>query len=313
MASPVPPVSCDVVLKDGSTVAFRTSSDADVPLVRRFFEGLSSESQYQRFHGLPHLDDQRIRRLIAESADSCVLLACCGARIVGVAGFYRSQGAPHRAEAAFAIADALQGRGMGTRFLERLAEHARERGIRFFDAEVKSDNRGMLDVFAESGFELTQTVGSGVTHVVLSLEPSTLFAGKAARRARVAATASIRPFFEPRSVAVIGASRRRGKIGSEIFHNLIAAGFTGTLTAVHPSVAEIEGHPAYTSVSAIPGDLDLAIVAVPAADVPAVVDDCIAKGVRGICVISAGFGETGSEGAEREAELLTNVAMRDAG
>lgn len=311
MASPVPPVPCDVVLKDGSTVVFRTSCDEDVPLVRRFFEGLSSKSQYQRFHGLPRLDDQRIRQLIAETTDSCVLLACCGARIVGVAGFYRNPEAPHRAEAAFAIADALQGRGMGTRLLERLSEHARERGIRVFDADVKSDNRGMLDVFADSGFALTQTVESGVTHVVLSLTPSPLFAGKAAQRARVAATASIRPFFQPRSVAVIGASRQRGKIGSEIFHNLIAAGFTGTLSAVHPAAAEIQGHPAHRSVAAIPDEVDLAIVAVPAADVPGVVDDCIAKGVRGICVISAGFGETGAEGAEREAVLLAKV--RNAG
>src|SRR5688572_3454124 len=311
MASPVLPVPCDVVLKDGSTVVFRTSREQDVASVRRFFEDLSVESQYQRFHGLPHFDEERIRRLIAETADSCVLLACCGTRIVGVAGFYRTPAEPHRAEAAFAIADALQGRGMGTRFLERLAEHARERGIRFFDADVKSENRGMLDVFAESGFELTQTVESGVTHVALSLEPSAVFAEKAAQRARLAATASIRPFFEPRSVAVIGASRHRGKIGSEIFHNLIAAGFTGPLSAVHPDVPAIEGHEAYRSVSAIPGDVDLAIIAVPAADVLRAVDDCIAKGVRGICVISAGFAETGPEGATRETELLMRV--RNAG
>jgi acetate---CoA ligase (ADP-forming) len=311
MASPALPVSCDVVLKDGSTVVFRTSRDEDVPLVRRFFENLSLESQYQRFHGLPHLDDEQIRRLIAETADSCVLLACCGTRIVGVAGFYRNQSAPHRAEAAFAIADALQGRGVGTRFLERLAEHARERGISVFDADVKPDNRGMLDVFAESGFELTETVESRITHVVLSLEPSALFAEKAARRARVAATASLRPFFEPRSVAVIGANRQRGKIGSEVFHNLIAAGFTGTLSPVHQRAAEIEGHPAYRSVSAIPADVDLAVIAVPAAHVLAAVNDCIAKGVRGICVISAGFAETGAEGAGREAELLSKI--RDAG
>jgi acetyl coenzyme A synthetase (ADP forming)-like protein len=311
MVSPVFPDSCDVVLKDGSTVAFRTSHAQDVPPVRRFFESLSVESQYERFLGLPLLDDERIRRLIAETSDSCVLLACCGSRIVGLAGFYRNPLVPERAEVAFAIADALQGRGMGTRLLERLAEHARERHIAAFEANVKSDNRRMLDVFAESGLAITKNIESGVTHLVLSLAPSTAFDEKAARRGRVAATASMRPFFEPRSVAVIGASRHRGKIGSEILHNLIATGFTGTLSAVHPSATEIEGHRAYPSVSAVPGDVDLAIIAVPAAAVLTSVDDCIAKGVRGICVISAGFAETGPEGAEREAELLTKV--RDAG
>jgi acetyl coenzyme A synthetase (ADP forming)-like protein len=303
--------SCDVVLKDGSTVVFRASREDDVPTVRRFFESLSVESQYQRFLGLPRLDDDRIRRLIAETPDSCVLLACCGSRIVAVAGFYRNGLVPDRAEVAFAIADALQGRGIGTRLLERLAEHARERIISVFDAEVKSDNGRMLEVFVESGYAFTQSIESGVTHLVLSLAPSSTFAEKAASRARVAATASIRPFFEPRSVAVIGASRHRGKIGSEILHNLIANGFTGALSAVHPIAKEIEGHAAYTSVSAIPGDVDLAIIAVPAADVLTVVDDCIAKGVRGICIISAGFAETGPEGAEREAALLTKV--RNAG
>ena len=311
MASPVLPAPCDVVLRDGSTVVFRTSRDEDVAAVRRFFENLSTDSRYQRFHGLPHLDDGRVRRLIAETPDSCVLLACCGARIVGVAGFYRNPSLPQRAEVAFAIADVLQGRGMGTRFLERLAEHARERGIHFFDAEVKADNRRMHDVFAESGFALTEKVEAGIAHIALSLTPSALLADKAAVRARVAATASMRAFFEPRSVAVIGASRRRAKIGSEIFHNLIAAGFTGTLQAVHPSATEIEGRRAYSSVGAIPGEVDLAVIAVPAADVLSAVDDCIAKGVRGICVISAGFAETGSEGAAREAELVTKI--RDAG
>ena len=120
MSSPVLPDACDIVLRDGSTVVFRPSTDADVQPVGAFFESLSRESQYERFFGLPHLDDQRIRRLIAETDDSCVLLACCGPRIVGVAGFYRNERSSERAEVAFAIADGFQGRGLGTRLLERL-------------------------------------------------------------------------------------------------------------------------------------------------------------------------------------------------
>ena len=109
MPSPVFPPACDVVLRDGSTVAFRTSRDEDVALVRRFFENLSAQSRYQRFLGLPRLDQSRIRQLIAETADSCVLLAWCGGQIVGVAGFYRDPAVADRAEVAFAIADAFQG------------------------------------------------------------------------------------------------------------------------------------------------------------------------------------------------------------
>ena len=312
MPSPAFPTSCDVVLRDGSTVAFRTSRDEDVALVRRFFENLSAQSRYQRFLGLPRLDEARIRRLIAETTDSCVLLAWCGGQIVGVAGFYRDPGVHDRAEVAFAIADAFQGRGVGTRLLERLAEHARDRGINIFVADVQADNRQMLGVFAESGYASTQKVESGVTRVALSLEMSPAVAERAARRARVAATASMRGFFEPKSVAVVGAGRHRGKIGHEIFNNLISAGFTGRLTAVHPTASEILGQPAYPSAFQIPGPVDLAVIVVPAAAVLAAVDDCLEKGVHALCIISAGFGETGPAGAAQEAEIVDRVRQAGA-
>lgn len=311
MSTPVQFDSCDVVLRDGSTVTLRTAAEADVPSIQQFFERLSPVSLYQRFHSLPRLDSSRIRLLVAEGSDALVLVATHTGHIVALAGYYPGKGSTHRAEVAFAIADELQGRGLGTRLLERLAESARERNVRWFEADVQSENRKMLDVFAESGFSLTQNAESGVTHVVLSLEPSTLYADKAAHRARVAATASMRVFFEPKSVAVIGAGRERGKIGSEILNNLVEAGFTGTLSVVHPRATDIQGQGAYRTVADIPGPVDLAMVVVPAADVLGVVDDCIRKGVRGICVISAGFGESGPEGARREAALVEKI--RNAG
>ncbi|MGB2716528.1 MAG: GNAT family N-acetyltransferase [Vicinamibacterales bacterium] len=311
MSAPVSVDCCDVVLRDGSTVTLRTAAEADVPAIQQFFERLSPISLYQRFHSLPRLDTSRIRLLVAEGSDALVLVATLTGRIVAMAGYYPRKGNTHKAEVAFAIADELQGRGLGTRLLERLAEAARERNVRWFEADVQSENQKMIDVFSESGFSLTQNVESGVTHVVLSLEPSLLYADKAAHRARVAATASMRVFFEPKSVAVIGASRERGKIGSEIVNNLVEAGFTGTLSVVHPSATDIQGHQAYRTVADIPGPVDLAMVVVPAADVLAVVDDCIRKGVRGICVISAGFGESGPEGAKREAALVEKI--RNAG
>jgi acetate---CoA ligase (ADP-forming) len=307
MPAPVPVECCDVVLRDGSTVTLRTAVEADVAVVQQFFEHLSPQSLYQRFHSVPRLDLSRIRALVDEGSDALVLIAIHTGRVVAMAGYYPRRRHPGRAEVAFAIADELQGRGLGTRLLERLAESARERNVRWFEADVQSENRKMLDVFAESGFSLTQNVEAGVTHVVLSLEPSVLYVDKAAHRARVAATASMRAFFEPKSVTVIGASRERGKIGSEILSNLAEAGFTGSLSVVHPTATEIQGHRAYRTISDVGGPVDLAMVVVPAADVLDVVDDCIRKGVRGICVISAGFGESGPEGARREAELVEKI------
>ena len=121
----------------------------------------------------------------------------------------------------------------------------------------------------------------------------------------------MKAFFEPRVVAVVGANRERGKIGSEILHNLAAAGFTGTIVPVHPAAPTIEGFTAYPRVIDIPGPVDLAVVVVPAAHVLAAVDDCIDKHVPAICVISAGFSECDADGRAREAVLVDRI--REAG
>ena len=149
---------------------------------------------------------------------------------------------------AFAIADAFQGRGIGTRLLEQLASLARTERVRTFDAYVLGGNRKMMDVFLESGFRVSRRIEGGVFHVELSLEPTLEFAEKAAKRSQLAATASMKGFFEPRTVAVAGANRERGKIGSEILHNLQTAGFTGTIIPVHPTAKELQGLRAYPRV-----------------------------------------------------------------
>jgi acetyl coenzyme A synthetase (ADP forming)-like protein len=117
-------------------------------------------------------------------------------------------------------------------------------------------------------------------------------------------TGRLTSFFRPQVVAVVGASRERNKIGSEILHNLLTTGFAGTIVPVHPVAAEILGLKAYARVIAIPSAVDLAIIAVPALRVEAVVDDCIEKGVQAICIITAGFAECGEEGRVRERGIV---------
>ena len=112
--------------------------------------------------------------------------------------------------------------------------------------------------------------------------------------------------FRPRSVAVIGASRRPGSIGSAIFKNLLAHGFDGPVYPVNPSARVVQSVLAYPSVRDIPGDVDLAVIAVPSKQVLAEVEACGQKGVKGVVVITAGFKETGAEGGARE------VALREA-
>ncbi len=298
----------DVVVRDGSTVCLRRVTESDVPALQTFLRTLSVDSLYHRFMGLPALTDARVRALAAADARmGTALVVESQGRIVAFAGFYRDPKHLNRAEVAFVVSDALQGHGIGTRLLERLAAIASEQGIDTFDAEVLGDNRRMLDVFRDSGFAVATAVERGVCRVTLSLSMTDAFADKAAARSRAAATASMKAFFEPRTVAVIGANRERGKIGSEILHNLSTYGFTGTVVAVHPSAAQIDGIRAYPRIGDIPGPVDLAVIVVPALHVLAAVDECIAKDVRAICVISAGFSECGEDGRVREAALVDRI------
>lgn len=124
------------------------------------------------------------------------------------------------------------------------------------------------------------------------------------------AVQSLSAFFAPRSVAVIGASRKPGTISGELFHNLLRYEFTGTLYPVNPNASVVQGVTAYPTVEEIPGVVDLAVIVVPAASVLEVARSCARKGVLALIVISAGFAESGAEGRERQEELVRIV--RDA-
>ncbi|MDH5441873.1 MAG: CoA-binding protein, partial [Candidatus Bathyarchaeota archaeon] len=112
-------------------------------------------------------------------------------------------------------------------------------------------------------------------------------------------------FFKPRSIAVVGASRDPEKVGHRIFKNLIDSGFKGKLYPINPNTTDLLGHKCLKSVLEPPTEVDLAVIAVPAKIVPAIAEECGRKGVKGIVVVSAGFGETGREGTQLERELVS--------
>ena len=118
---------------------------------------------------------------------------------------------------------------------------------------------------------------------------------------------SLDPVFSPRSIAVVGASRNRESIGFALLHNLVNNQFNGTIFPVNPHAASIHSLKAYPSVADIPDPVDLAVIMVPKLLVPGVVDQCLEKGVRGLVVITAGFAETGEEGAAMERQLRETV------
>lgn len=295
----------DVVLRDGSTVRLRPIRREDEPALLRFFEGLSVESQaFRFFSGAPDLE--QTARLMAEVdyAGRYGIVASRGEddRIVGH-GVYVDL-SPGAAEVAFAIAEGLQTLGLGTILLAHLAQVAEENGIATFVAEVLPQNHRMIEVFRESGFPVeTRSTASGIRLTLpTSFSPEAL--ARFEDRDRIAAEAAVRHFLEPRAVAVIGASRRRGTVGGEVLHNMVESGYGGELYAVNPKAKTVQGVRAYPTISVVPGEVDLAVIAIPAGEVLAAARECAAKGVRGLLVLSAGFRETGKAGARRERALL---------
>src|SRR5204863_2617214 len=127
--------------------------------------------------------------------------------------------------------------------------------------------------------------------VSLSLRPTADAVSRLGVRDRVATVASIRPFFIPRAVAVVGASRSQENIGNKILRGLISAGFPGPIYPINPKADEILGAKAYPNLRDVPGPVDLAVLAVPPRAILAAVDDAAAMGVRALVVITAGFSE----------------------
>jgi acetyltransferase len=115
------------------------------------------------------------------------------------------------------------------------------------------------------------------------------------------------PLFNPTSAAVIGASTVLHKTGGRRWRSMVESGFDGPLYPIHPTAAEILGKKAYPSLRDVPGPVEMAVVLVRPDLVPGAVDDCVAAGVRGIVVITAGFGETGAEGKHVEQDLVARA------
>ena len=306
----------DVILRDGRTLRLRPPSRDDAEALLAFFGGLSQRSLYLRFHGFPQISP-RLGESVVEP-DWRERGALLGAlvddeeeRVVALASYVRLRD-PRLAEAAFTVADEHQGRGIGTRLLEQLAARAAEVGIERFVAYVLPDNRAMLGVFEAAGFELTRQLESGELEVQFPIAPTETYREHVDARDHEAVVASLRPFFEPRSVAVVGASKRRGSIGGELFRNILAGDFSGAAYPVNRDGEPVAGVRGYRTIEDIPDPVDLAVITLPGAAVLAAAEQALRKGVRALVVISAGFAEVGSEGVERQEQLLALVRSRGA-
>lgn len=294
----------DVLLRDGGTAHIRPVSPDDEQLMVEFYSRVSDESKYYRFFSpMPRLSDRDVRRFThVDHRERVALVMILGGRMIAVGRYDVVR--PSEAEVAFLVEDQHQGRGIGQLLLEHLAQAGRERGVERFVAEVLPDNNKMIQTFREAGYRVASGYADGVITLEFPIDPTDTAIGVMHDREHVAESASIHRFFHPKSVAIVGASRRQDTIGQLLVRNLVNADFTGRVYVVNPAAGAVSGMPAYKSVNEIPDDVDVAIVAVPAEAVTDVVLDCAAKGVHGLIVISSGFAETGEEGRRRQRHLV---------
>jgi acyl-CoA synthetase (NDP forming)/RimJ/RimL family protein N-acetyltransferase len=294
----------DVLLSDGGAVHLRPITPEDGPAVLALHSRFSERTRYLRyFSPYPRIPQRDLTRFTTvDHADREAFVVALGDRLVAIGRYDRISS--DEAEVAFVVEDAHQGRGIGSVLLEHLAAAAAEHRIRRFVAEVLPENGAMMRIFTDAGYVPQRTYEDGVVHLVFDIDPTEASIEVSRRREQRSEARSIARLLHPGSVAVIGAGSRPGGIGRTVLDNLRRAGFTGEVHAVNTRHGKVDGLPAYDSVLDVEGRVDLAIVAVPAEDVPAVVTECAAKGVHGLVVVSSGFGETGPAGAEAERRLV---------
>ncbi len=295
----------DVLLRDGSTAHIRPITSEDAEVFVEFYSRVSDRSKYYRFFSpMPELSKSDVARFTSvDHVDRVALVILLRGRIIAV-GRYEALGEGD-AEVAFLVEDRHQGRGIAQLLLEHLAAAGRERGLDRFTAEVLPDNHRMIQTFRDAGYRVASGYEDGVLSLEFPIDATDTAIGVMRSREQRAEAASIERFFNPRSVAVIGASRRQDTIGQTLVRNLVTGDFTGRVYVVNPSAGAVSGLPAFQRVGDIPDEVDVAIVAVPADAVTDVVLDCAAKGVHGLVVISSGFAETGQEeGRKRQRQLV---------
>ncbi|WP_405620049.1 GNAT family N-acetyltransferase [Streptomyces sp. NBC_00076] len=310
----------DVVLRDGGTARIRPITVDDADRLVSFYEQVSDESKYYRFFApYPRLSAKDVHRFTHHDfVDRVGLAATIGGEFIATVRYDRigTDGMPasspaDEAEVAFLVQDAHQGRGVASALLEHIGAVARERGIRRFAAEVLPANTKMIKVFTDAGYTQKRSFEDGVVRLEFDLEPTDRSLAVQYAREQRAEGRSVQRLLTPGSVAVIGTGRTPGGVGRSVLHNIRDAGFTGRLHAVNKSLPEgqkdVDGVPAHRSVRDIDGPVDLAVVAVPAEQVPEAVEECGRHGVQGLVVLSAGYAESGPEGRERQRELVRHA------
>ena len=280
----------EVALRDGGVVTLRAMAPTEIDDVRALSDALPLSD---RPADLQPPGDARV---------TSTVVAARGEQLLGYASYHVCR--PSVARMSMAVQPSMQRLRLGSLLLQELSARADAAGIVRFTTETSVDNVALLRLLRHSGFPVTFRSRPG--RVVIDLQTRLPEPGReqAERREDEAAAAAVAHVLRPASVAVVGASRDPQAPGGALLANLLAGGYTGPVYSVNASGGSVQGLTAYRSVAEVPGEIELAILVVPAAAVPGVARECAARGVKALVVISAGFAETGGEGAALQQQLL---------
>jgi acetate---CoA ligase (ADP-forming) len=318
MVASVPgrPLVRDVLLRDGSTLRLEAPAPADYEHIKAFYDSLSQQSRYSRFHGFGRTDTVARADAEATGVDRLALIGRHDGQVVAAAG-YNGLREPGVAEVAFAVADDDQGRGIGMRMLEQLAAIAAERGIHRFDAEVMFGNRPMLGVFEHAGFAVRRRGSGGEVTVSLDITPTDTLLERIDERDHFASIASLRAILAPSSLAVVGAADTPGNVGRAVLANIIAGHFQGAVTAVNRAGGVVCSMRAAGSLSELEVAPELVIIAAAGDEVLEFAEEAAARGARALLVLPAGpeqeRGEAFLAREERLLEIVRGAGLRMVG
>ena len=254
---------------------------------------MSPDNLYFRFFSASRVSAEREARRVCRQDDPglVALLGLLGDEVVGVAS-YQLTADPAAAEVALAVADGMHRHGIATLLLEHLVSLARPGREGSGRRRAAGQLRGPAGA-SDAGLAVRRRYADGVVELSMpvprnaALGEASTWLDAVADRDKHADVASLESLLAPRSAVVVGVGRRPGSVGRTILLNIRDAGFTGPLYAVSPHGGDIEGIPCLPSVADLPEAPDLAVVAVPAARVVAVAEECGRRGVGSLVVITS--------------------------
>lgn len=294
LMQPASQLGWDVLLRDGRIARIRPFVPDDGPALLALNARVSAHTRLMRYFSVAERPGEwYVEHLRQQASLGNALVGVVDDEVVAVASYARLEADPGTGDLGLMVDDGQQASGLGSLLLEHLAHGAREHGISAFHADVLAENHNMLRMLRSSGFAVAGTAEGGVVELTVDLRDSEVARDAASRREIVAERASLRRVLVPRSCAVVG-SRREGSVARHVIAAARSFGFPGPLHLVDRPHALAE----------VPGVLDLVVVAVPSEQVLEVAQEAADAGAAGLVVLSAGFAETGEEGARRQDDLL---------